>query len=109
MFAVLPWRKPEALMFVPEAFVKLKRVATSRLVEETFPSVFWPALDWNDPPIVTLSDEEADENVIRPASMRGVPDTFAMEVLPIVNTPVDEEKVISRLELAPPPKMPKRT
>ena len=34
-----------------------------RLVEDTFPNVFCPALLWKDPPIVTFPEDEAEVKV----------------------------------------------
>ena len=59
------------MRLVPEAFVKvmaprLPPVEISSLVEDTEPNVFWPALDWSDPPIVTLPVLETTCKSARP-------------------------------------------
>ena len=53
-------------------------------------------------------DEEADENVMRPASILGVPDTLEIEVDPIVNAPVELEKIKSAEVEALPPRIPNK-
>ena len=42
----------------------------------------WSAFDWNDPPIVTLPDEEAEVKVILPVSIL-VEETFEEETFAI--------------------------
>ena len=71
------WRRATVRAVEPEAFEKLNRVATSRLVEETLPSVFSPAFDWNVPPTVRLPVEEAAVKLNRVATSRLVPEAFA--------------------------------
>lgn len=71
-----PWRKPEAERFVPEAFVKLNLVATSRLVPEAFAKVNWLRIWVFVPPKVTLPVVDAEARVVFPVTSSRVEDTF---------------------------------
>ena len=70
---------PRVTLPVLEAAEKFSLVEISRLVDETFPRVFCPALDWKEPPTVMLFVDEADVSVILEASML-VEDTAARVV-----------------------------
>jgi hypothetical protein len=94
------WSDPEAPRFVEETDCSedwppaLRAPEDSRFVEETDPRVVCPAFDCSVPPIVTLP----------------VVETFAIEVVALrVRAPVEETKVKSREEDAPPPRVPKRS
>ena len=85
---------PRVTLPVLEAAEKFSLVEISRLVDETFPRVFCPALDWNEPPTVTLPVVETLAIVV--------------EVLR-VSTPVEETNVMRRDDDAPPPRVPNKS
>ena len=100
---------PVAEIFVPDADVNVNPVTVvvprvdvpavrypeaKMLVDETLARVVCPALAWSVPPIVTFPVVEAEEMLV---------------VVLRVRTPVEETKVRSNDELAPPPRVPNKS